>query len=153
MWALTPSGSTSGCSVDTEDRYRGPQVGSACQVLRTKQKVTGTGRTWMDPDPERSRSRRGSRASLPEQQVLLRRSGSLVLEDAAEHFGVPGQGLDDCRLPQVPVPQLRLPQQAVEQLRLCGAHLHRASPHPQRAAVIHLWVQNKRVGTAFGDMA
>lgn len=33
-WALTPSGSTSGCSVDTEDRYRGPQVGSACQILR-----------------------------------------------------------------------------------------------------------------------
>lgn len=33
-WALTPSDRTSGCSVDTDERYRGPEDGSACQVLR-----------------------------------------------------------------------------------------------------------------------
>lgn len=78
--------------------------------------------------------------------MLLRRSGSqaLVLEEAAEHFSILGQGLDHRGLMQLLFPQLRLPQQAVEQLRLCCLHLHRTSPHPQRAAVVHLQVANKR---------
>lgn len=133
--------------------YRGQEQGAAGRVgLPGPENTTEGHRDWTDLDPERSRSRRGSWASLPEQQVLLRGSGPLVLEEAAEHFGVPGQGLDDSRLTQVPFPQLRLSQQAVEQLRLRGAHLHRTSPHPQRAAVIHLWVQNERVGTVFEDL-
>lgn len=87
-------------------------------------------------------------ASLPEQQMLLGRSGSqtlaLVLEEVAEHFRILGQGLNNSGLKQASLPQLRLPQEAVEQLELCGLHLHSTSPHPQQATVVHLRVQNKR---------
>lgn len=79
--------------------------------------------------------------------MLLRRSATqglaLVLEEGSVHFSILGQGLDHRCLMQVPLPQLRLPQQAVEQLRLRGLHLHRTSPHPQWAAVVHLQAEKK----------
>lgn len=80
--------------------------------------------------------------SLPEKQVFLwgpeAQAVALVLQEVAVHFSVGGQGLDDGGLTQVSFPQLLLPQQQVEYLYLWGLHLHRASPHPQWAAVVHL---------------
>lgn len=87
-------------------------------------------------------------ASLPEQQVLLggpvAQAVALALEEVAVDFSVLGQGLDDDGLAQAALPQLLLPQQPVEQLLLGGIHLHRASPHPQRAAVIHLQTSGEK---------
>lgn len=76
-------------------------------------------------------------------------AGALLLDEAVVDFGVLGQGLDDGGPTRVPFPQLALPQQPVEQLRLRGLHLHGASPHPQRAAVVHLQSGELQVSDAF----
>lgn len=62
----------------------------------------------------------------------------MALKEVAVDVCILGQGLDDCGLMKAFLPQLLLPQQPVEQLPLCGVHLYGASPHPQRAAVVHL---------------
>lgn len=62
----------------------------------------------------------------------------MALKEVAVDVCVLGQGLDDGGLMKAFLPQLLLPQQLVEELPLCGVHLHRASPHPQRAAIVHL---------------
>lgn len=81
-------------------------------------------------------------ASLPEQQMLLWGPGAqavaLALEEVAIDFGVLGQSLDDGGVTQASFPQLLFPQQPMENLLLGGLHLHGATPHPQREAVVHL---------------
>lgn len=77
-------------------------------------------------------------ASLPEQEVLLWRSGSQALQEVAIDLSVLCQGLDYCRLFEGLLPKTLLPQDPLEGLFLGGIYLNRALPQPQGPAIIDL---------------